>query len=321
MNRTAVQVGALLCAVLLCALLLAGAAGRQERQPETRLQLVATFYPVYILTRNLTDGVEGVRVQNLVPATTGCLHDYQLSPQELVSLRGADALILNGAGAETFLDPVRRRYPDLTLIDSSTGIPLLSEEHDHGAEHDHDHAGLSHDGDTHSAYNSHLWVSPSRYLQQLSSVCEGLCALDPDQAEAYRSNAARYAARIGAVAARLRQAAAALPSDISVVLFHDSLSYLADDLGLPVLATLSVGEEEGVSAAALSGASDRIRAAGPVLFLYDAQYRDLTYAYLARSAARSASLFLNTAVSGDDDPDAWCRAMESIATALEEVTL
>ena len=33
MNRTAVQVGALLCAVLLCALLLAGAAGRQERQP------------------------------------------------------------------------------------------------------------------------------------------------------------------------------------------------------------------------------------------------------------------------------------------------
>lgn len=303
MKSVALRVAAFLCAVLICAVGLV-AVTRQTPQEASQLHIVATFYPVYILTRNLTDGIEGVKVDNLIPATTGCLHDYQISPQELVALKSADLLVLCGAGAETFLDPIRERYPSLPWIDSSVGISLLAEEEHE--EHEH--------------FNSHIWMSPTRYLHQLDNVRDGLIACDPAHADAYRENAARYAAKIQAAAARLRTAAAHLPP-VSAVLFHDSLAYLADEIGLPVLATLSVGEEEGVSAAALSEASDRIRSAEAVLFLYDAQYRDLTYAYLQEETRHAAALFLNTAVSGTDDPDAWCAAMEDIAAALEEVSL
>ena len=38
--------------------------------------IVTSFYPVWILTLNLTEGIEGVSVVNLAEPATGCLHDY-----------------------------------------------------------------------------------------------------------------------------------------------------------------------------------------------------------------------------------------------------
>ena len=40
--------------------------------------LVTSFYPVWILTRNLTEGIDGMEVINMAASTTGCLHDYTL---------------------------------------------------------------------------------------------------------------------------------------------------------------------------------------------------------------------------------------------------
>ena len=41
--------------------------------------VVTSFYPVWILTLNLTRGLEDhVTVRNLAAPSVGCLHDYQL---------------------------------------------------------------------------------------------------------------------------------------------------------------------------------------------------------------------------------------------------
>ena len=43
----------------------------------------------------------------------GCLHDYQLQTRDMVTLEGADALVINGGGMEQFMDKVmtlRRRF-------------------------------------------------------------------------------------------------------------------------------------------------------------------------------------------------------------------
>jgi glycosyltransferase involved in cell wall biosynthesis len=61
---------------------------------------------MYISTKNITRGIDGVRVINMTKPQTGCLHDYQLTPQDLKTLEAADAFIVNGAGMESFLDKV-----------------------------------------------------------------------------------------------------------------------------------------------------------------------------------------------------------------------
>ena len=51
--------------------------------------VVTSFYPVWILTLNLTDGIEGVEVVNMAENVAGCLHDYSLRNSDMVTLSGA----------------------------------------------------------------------------------------------------------------------------------------------------------------------------------------------------------------------------------------
>ena len=73
---------------------------------DDKFLLVTSFYPMYILAENLTEGMEGVEVLNLTQNQTGCLHDYQLTSRDMKLLAKADAFLINGAGMELFMEKV-----------------------------------------------------------------------------------------------------------------------------------------------------------------------------------------------------------------------
>ena len=66
------------------------------------LRIVASFYPVYIMAKNVTKGVPGVSLQNLTSPLTGCLHDYSLTSNDMKKLFDAQVFVANGAGMESF---------------------------------------------------------------------------------------------------------------------------------------------------------------------------------------------------------------------------
>ena len=51
----------------------------QESQPEARLTVVATTYPVYLLASAVAENVDGVVVERLNTGEVSCLHDYTLT--------------------------------------------------------------------------------------------------------------------------------------------------------------------------------------------------------------------------------------------------
>lgn len=278
--------------------------GRRERYT-----VVTTVYPLYVAAQNVIGDESGVTLENLTGAATGCLHDYQLSPANRISLQRADLLLLNGAGAEAFLADILPTLPRLTTVDTGAGLNTLAGHHEH--EHEHE----EHE---HEEQNEHLWVSPRRYAGQIAAVTDALCALDPARAAAYRRNGDAYRARVEAVAdelAALRQTLAGTPC----VLFHDSLAYLADDLGLLPVASLTVGEESGVSAADLAEAVSAVREHPDALVLYDDQYA-VRYTAVDSQAARERVLALDCAVLGHGHADDWLTAMEKNLTLLKGVT-
>ncbi len=286
---------------------------------------VCSFYPVYIAAKNVVGDVKGVTLTNLTGTQTGCVHDYQLTPENAIALDSADAVILNGAEAELFLQDALAARPNLPCIDCSEGsVELLSSNHEHHHHGDEDEHELTEEefreatSDTFNV-NSHVWTGPGRYAEQVHTLCEGLCLVDPDNAVTYRKNAATYTEKIFATADALKSAADTLPTK-NVVLFHDSLAYLADELGLTVVASLSVGEDSGVPTDELVEAAEEIREAGDVIFLYDSQYADLSYDSLAKNAKRCVSLTLDCATTGDDEANAWLSAMEHNKTVLTGVT-
>lgn len=80
--------------MMILTLLFSGCAAQTDGQKV----IVTSFYPMYILTQNVAAGIDGVTVQNMAEQNVGCLHDYQLQTRDMVTLEGADALVINGGG-------------------------------------------------------------------------------------------------------------------------------------------------------------------------------------------------------------------------------
>ena len=127
-------------------------------EADDMLTVVTSFYPMYIAALNIVDGVEGVRLENLSEPQTGCLHDFQLTPEDMKLLSTADVFVINGGGIESFMSDVAKAYPKLDVVEACEDVALLSEDdadsdhnHDHDADtesdSDHDH---DHDADTES---------------------------------------------------------------------------------------------------------------------------------------------------------------------------
>ena len=276
------------------------------------LHIVTTVRPLYAAALQLTDGVPDVRVENLTGSSTGCLHDYQLSPANRLSLARADLVVLNGAGAEGFLDEVLPQL-DAAVADTSAGIDLLAgHEHDH--EHDHEE---EHDHEDDHAVNEHIWVSPTRYAAQVRTLTAALQAADPAHAAQYAQNAARYLAQIQATEERMQALRQRLQGR-RCVLFHDSLAYLADELSLQVAAVLPVGEDSGVSAGELAEAEHIARGDPAVLLIYDDQYTT-RFGSVDRQVSADRVLALDTAVKGEGRADDWLQAMERTLSRLENI--
>lgn len=269
-----------------------------ETEQAGTFSVTAATYPLYTAALNVVGDTAGVTVSCLIQPTAGCAHDYQLSPAEMRRLSTARVVVRGGDDA--FLNGALATLPEVVQIDTLQGISLLSACE--GEHHHHDHE-----------YNYHSFVSPARYAKQVENLRDGLCAADPQNAAAYTRNAAAYLQKIRNLQARLT----ALPVDGAVVL-HDSVAYVAEAVGLPVLATLPLGEESGVSAADLAEAAEAVQGKRVVL-IYDSQFAEQEFS-LDTYAAYAVTVIWDTAVlprDGVAPENAWLYAMEQNLKAWE----
>ncbi|MBR0059985.1 MAG: zinc ABC transporter substrate-binding protein, partial [Selenomonadaceae bacterium] len=111
--------------LLLMLILLTMSGCGSEKKDDGNLKIVTSFYPIYLDVLNITRGVSGVEVVNLTPPQTGCLHDYQLTPEDMKTLETADIFVVNGLGMESFLDKVTEAHPNLKIINASDSPEIV----------------------------------------------------------------------------------------------------------------------------------------------------------------------------------------------------
>lgn len=228
--------------------------------------IVTSFYPIWIMTLNLTSGLEDhVTVRNLAAPTVGCLHDYQLQPADMKALTAADAFLINGAGMEAFLPEITRSLPDLPIVEASEGIELL----ENGSAMEILEA--EEEGET----NSHIWLDPLRAVRMAENLAAGLIRVLPGDEAVITANLADYRARLEALDARLRQGLGDLPRK-DIVTFHEAFPYFAAAYGLNVVAVVNKEPGEVLTPAQLGELVREIRLLGnPPLFV-EPQYTDLS---------------------------------------------
>ena len=209
--------------------------------------IVTSFYPVWLLTRNLAEGIDDLEVVNLAENVSGCLHDYSLQSSDMAVLSGASALLINGAGMESFLPVITSAYPDLPVIDATAGLPFLSE------------SGIVEIGEPEDGeeINSHLWLDPQRAAGMASNLADGLIRLFPDKAQQISENLNACTARLQALDQTLRDSLSG--TGRKVIIFHEAFPYFAEACGLCAAAIVNKEPEDTLPTAQLVRVAELIR--------------------------------------------------------------
>ena len=297
---------ALALILALFTLLATGCAAQKDGQTT----IVTSFYPMYVLTLNVTDGVDGVTVQNMAEQNVGCLHDYQLQTRDMVTLEGADALVINGGGMEQFMDKVMTLREDLPVIDASEGIEMLpsASEHDHDDYDDHDHEG--------EVMNAHVWLDPSLAMVQVRNIAEGLANADPDHADAYRSNAEAYILKLEQLKAEIAEQLAPYAGR-EIITFHEAFTYFAEAFGLHVAGVIATEPGEEPSTRDIADTCDLVNTLGIRTLFVEPQYPQKAAQTIARETG--ASIYtLDPCVSGDGSMESYENIMRENARVLTE---
>lgn len=257
-------------------------------EADDMLTVVTSFYPMYIAALNIVDGVEGVRLENLSEPQTGCLHDFQLTPEDMKLLSTADVFVINGGGIESFMSDVAKAYPKLDVVEACEDVALLSEDdadsdhdHDHDADtesdsdHDHDHeadaeSDSAHDHD-HGDENAHAWMSVPRYRTMVQTIASRLAEKDAKHADEYYANAKAYDAKLAVLEEKINSLKS-LTNGQNIIIFHEAYAYVADDFSMNACYLLDLDEERSVSAGEIKQVIGAIKDDGVSVILAEELY-------------------------------------------------
>ncbi len=283
------------------------ARGAGEAESGAEITVVTSFYPIYIAAENVIGDCAGVRLENLSEPQTGCLHDYQLTTEDMKLLSTADVFVIGGGGIEPFLSRVTEQYPDLTIVDASEGIELLDD-------------------------NAHVWMSVEDYMRQVSNICDGLTEAaesaaggespaDEEKAaagtaETFRRNTEAYLGELQTLEEECEDLAGELAGE-PVVLFHEAYEYLAEELGLVVVGEMDLDEERQVSAGEVSQILSVIEAEQvPVIFAEELYAKDM--GDRMEEETDVTVLYLDPLTRGDYDADSYLDGMEENLQLIRE---
>ena len=302
-------------------------------EADDMLTVVTSFYPMYIAALNIVDGVEGVRLENLSEPQTGCLHDFQLTPEDMKLLSTADVFVINGGGIESFMSDVAKAYPKLDVVEACEDVALLSEDdadsdhdHDHDADtesdsdHDHDHeadaeSDSAHDHD-HGDENAHAWMSVPRYRTMVQTIASRLAEKDAKHADEYCANAKAYDAKLAVLEEKINSLKS-LTNGQNIIIFHEAYAYVADDFSMNACYLLDLDEERSVSAGEIKQVIGAIKDDGVSVILAEELYGKSMGDTVSRETDVHV-IYIDPLNMGEYDKDSYLDGMEHNIELIKE---
>lgn len=252
--------------------------------------VVTSFYPVYIAAANVVGDCPDITLENLSEPQTGCLHDFQLTPEDMKLLSTADIFFVNGGGMETFLTDVAEQYQSLKIVETAKDADRILE-------------------------NAHVWMSIKRYRKQVEVIADALCQAVPEHKEEFLKYAAEYDGKLKELEAQQEDIKVAA-QNAKVISFHEAYEYVADDYGINIVYEMNLDEERQISS---KEAADVISAAsshGCRMIFAEEQYGS-ELAEMVQKETGIEIYYLDTLVRGDYDLDSYLNGMKKNINLLK----
>ncbi len=236
-----------LIAALLClCLILCGCTAQPEKpHDETKLQIVCTSFPAYDFAREIA----GDRAELTLLIKPGSeVHSYEPTPKDMIRIQESDLFICNGGESEQWAKTLVT--PELNTIYMMDCVDTVEESAD----------GIYNAEDGEPELDEHVWTSPLNAIKISEEICNALCKLDTDNAEAYKTNFAAYKAQLMALDREFRQVIKNSGKHTLVFADRFPMRYFALEYGLDCYAAFpGCSSETEPSAKTVAYLIDRVR--------------------------------------------------------------
>lgn len=224
--------------IVIIGIIVIGNLNKENVKENDNLKIVTSFYPMYIMTINITNGVEDVQVSNMAENYVGCIHDYTVKTEDLKKFENANIFIENGYGMEAFSQKIIDSYPQVKIIESAKGITDVIKEES---------------GDV----NAHFWTSIDNYILQVQEIAKQLSNIDSKNAEKYKNNANTYIQKLNDLKDSYENKIETLKGK-KVISLNESFSYLFKALGIEEILIETDHEQSSLSAETVKNVIDKM---------------------------------------------------------------
>ena len=218
---------------------LAGCAADERQLSEDKINIVASFYPIYEFARTI--GGEHVHVVNLIPAGVEP-HEWSPRSRDLIHASKAHLFMYNGAGLEGWVPDFLASLPEdrkPVVVEVSRGIELIRSDE---FAHDRDEAENGHEHAHDASIDPHTWVSPRSAIRMAETIKNSLVESDPAHAADYEANYAALHKQLQELDEQFRQVLGTVARK-EIVVSHQSFGYLARDYGLKQVAIMGLSPD------------------------------------------------------------------------------
>ncbi|WP_075880790.1 zinc ABC transporter substrate-binding protein [Vreelandella massiliensis] len=198
-------------------------------------------------------------------------HGYSLRPSEAKTLDDAELVIwvsndltpwLSGPLASLASDA---EHLELMTLDETQvlnyrdrSVALMEAHDDHDHHNHHDHGDHDHHDHHHEEADPHGWLDPGNARLWLDAIARRLSVMDPENAEAYQSNATQAKAELLELQMTLEEQFAEQPAPRFVV-FHDAYQYFEQRFDVPSEGAISLGDASDPSPARIEALQQHVR--------------------------------------------------------------
>lgn len=175
---------------------------------QSRIKVVASFYPVYEFVKNV--GGNKVDVSTLIPIGVEP-HDFEPTIQQIQNAESADLVVYNGAGLEKWIDKIDSKIK----VDASQGLNLLK----------------GNDSESAGSYDPHVWLDPVLAEKQVENIRDALINADPANTVYYQSNADKFIAELNNLDNKIKTELTTCDKK-DFIAFHNAFTYFASRYGL-----------------------------------------------------------------------------------------
>lgn len=164
---------------------------------------------------------------------------YEPTPRQVLNLSKSKCYLMSGylAFEQNWISNLKAELPNLKFFDTSRGLNLMENNHEHDHEHAADHE--------HGLIEPHVWTSPKNVKKIAQNIATALKTFDPEKESLFEKNLQIFIREIDELDHECQQKLSNIENR-SFIIYHPALSYYARDYNLSQFPIEQNGKEPTV---------------------------------------------------------------------------